>query len=102
MLYRTAVCDAVQCRHIDKGGEEKTGNMPFLCHALNCSPEEFFVPSFCVARGYHTTSFDFMKYHFSTDICTFNILETLNLIWSDATASLGFPCNTSEHVPNRI
>ena len=76
--------------------------MPFLYHALNCSPEEFFVPSFCVARGYHTTSFDFMKYHFSTDICTFNVLETLNLIWSDATASLGFPCHTSEHVPNRI
>ena len=36
--------------------------------------------------------------HFSADLETLNIAETLNLVWFDATASLGFPCHTSEHV----
>ena len=32
------------------------------------------------------------------DIEAFNIAKMLNLVWSDATASLGFPCQTSEQV----
>ena len=37
--------------------------------------------------------------HFSMDIETFNIADTLNLVGYDATANLSFPCQTSEQVP---
>ena len=35
------------------------------------------------------------------DIETLDIAETLNLVWSDATASLGIPYHTFEHIPHR-
>ena len=32
-------------------------------------------------------------------IQTFNVVEMLNVVWFDATGSLGFPCHNSEHAP---
>ena len=81
----------------------------FWCYALNCGPEEPFVSSYFYAeRGYFSfhkkahLAATFTKKpvssHFSTDIKTLNIVETLNWVSFDATVSLDFPCHGSKHV----
>ena len=62
---------------------------------------------------YHNFWFDKMKQlvaifikslvseHFSMEVETFNIAVALNLVWFDATASLGFPCHTFGYLPTQ-
>ena len=41
-----------------------------------------------------------VRYHYSTDIETFNIAKTLNMVSSDATAILDFHCHVSSQNPS--
>ena len=91
----------------------RTEHMPLLmlCFKLRAWRTLRFILFLCRKRvPHHNFSFHKMAHlaatfskkpvssHFSTDIKTLNIVETLNWVSFDATVSLDFPCHGSKHV----
>ena len=118
---------SLEPRHVAKGGRGKdcslpdpnklilptTENMPFLTLRFRLQVWRIlrFILFLCRKRVPHhnfwfhkmtllvaTFSKSPVSGHISTTIETIYIAETVNLVWSNATGSLGFPCHTFENV----